>query len=260
MGRSHLSRTVRRRVERPVRRRVPPDVLRLIHRVRRRLRPDRYTDADPTKLVRIDPDDVDGSVLDEYPGTVARGVVEGGDWDLRSEPFDNRPVARAIRQRIDGDDWAETPLPRHILSQAERFGEAWGYDLPDLAAGGVEARCAAVDRLVASIRERGYRTQAELGDRDGRSHPNSAIDPVPRYDEIHVDVGRDGRLLWSCHGQHRLAIARTLDVPAVPVVVARRHSEWQRVRDAVRRGTRDPPEHPDLRDLIRRNSHRAVVE
>lgn len=65
-----------------------------------------------------------------------------------------------------------------------------------------------------------------------------------------VDVGRDGTLLFV-NGRHRLAIAKLLDVDAIPVGVLVRHADWIAHRDAVADGERmpDDPTHPDLVDI-----------
>lgn len=68
--------------------------------------------------------------------------------------------------------------------------------------------------------------------------------------EVLVDIGRDGSLLLG-NGRHRLAIAKLLEVDAIPVGVLVRHADWIVHRDAVADGERvpDDPEHPDLADL-----------
>lgn len=155
----------RRAVGEPLRRRFPLDAYRWYHRGRRSLCLGRYTDADPFAVVRVDPDRIDASVLESAPGVPQWGQVVGGDWDRDTEPFDRRPVPRAIVQRFEaGLEWSETALVDAFDEQLDRFGTAWGYtDRSDL-----DRRCAEVDRLHEAIAERGYRRQSALGARGRR--------------------------------------------------------------------------------------------
>ncbi|MXV61222.1 hypothetical protein GS429_03925 [Natronorubrum sp. JWXQ-INN-674] len=148
-----------------------------------------------------------------------------------------RTFAKAIEQRFVEDlEWEQTAL-------AER------YD-------GLEFRehAEATDRLYQHIREDGYKSQRQLLE----EKPDVAWDGLndamhPLANEIAVDIGRNGEILWNMCGQHRLAIAKVLGIDQIPVQVFRRHAEWQAVRDRVRRGEEIPDElhdHPDLADLL----------
>ena len=59
-------------------------------------------------------------------------------------------------------------------------------------------------------------------------------------------------------GNHRLAIAKVLELSEIPVLVRVRHSVWQQIRDEVRKAdslydldyqTRSHLSHPDLIDI-----------
>ncbi len=216
------------------------------HRLRRRVAPERYTDAPAFALREVDPSRIRESVLESAPGRPQWGRVVDGDWDGRTEPFDERPVPRGIRQRYrEGRDWRDTALFDAFRDQLDRFGNAWGH----VDAAAFDRRCEAIDRLHDAIRDRGYRRQEVL-------HGPDAYATTARLDEICVDIDRDGRLLWRTYGQHRLALAKLLGVDAVPVLVHRRHAGWQARREAVREGHPMPEvdrDHPDLRDLVERD-------
>ncbi len=238
---------IRQTITQPLARRVPVDALRCIHRRRRRLLPHRYTDADPFRIVEVDPTRLERSILEWAPKHPQWGRVEGGAWDRQWEPFDGRAVPTGIRQRFEaGISWRETALFEAYCDQLERFGNAWGHT--DLA--GFDRRCRAIDRLYESIRTEGYRYQHEL---KGDGRPSVAT----RMDEINVDIARDGTLCWRAYGQHRLAIAKLLGLESVPVMIHRRHRGWQARRDRLRRRLRTPAlaqtdemvDHPDLTDL-----------
>jgi len=241
-GRSVVA--IRRGVANPVSRRIPLSLLRRWHRLRRRLWPRRYTDADPLALREIDPCRINRSLLEAAPGRPQWGRVVGGAWEQAWEPFDDRRVPRGLEQRFLADiPWAETALYDAYVDQLKRFGNAWEYTSID----DFERRCREIERLYRSIERDGYREQAELRD--------CGATLGARADEINVDIGHNGTIYWRTYGQHRLAIAKLLDLEAVPVVVQRRHREWQRVRDRVRDGGLTAVdaayrEHPDLYDLV----------
>lgn len=233
------------------------DSLNSWHRIRRRLLRSRYTDADPFALRWVDPTLIERSVLESAPSVGQWGRVIGGDWDREWEPFDERDVPRGIVQRYrEGRPWEETALVDGFVEQLERFGTAWGYT----SMAGFDRRCAEVDHLYESIREHGYRRQESLPPDAGFDRGGS------RLDEITVDVGRKGRFYWRGYGQHRLAIAKVLELESVPVLVHRRHRRWQAIRDDLRESPRSRSErelslvdrtdggqqriHPDLRDCI----------
>lgn len=209
----------------PIGRRISVSLVRRIHRLRRRAVPAWYTDADPFALLEVDPNRIERSVLESAPKRPQWGRVQGGSWDRRWEPFDDRAVPRGLVQRYEeGRPWSETALFDAYLEQLRRFGNAWGYtEIEDF-----ERRCAEIDHLYESIRTNGYRRQAALEGVPGRQSIASLTD------EINVDLARDGTFCWRGYGQHRLAIAKLLDLDTVPVLIHRRHRRWQRVRSQIR--------------------------
>ena len=164
----------------------------------------------------IDPTDIIGVSDNKRP--LHWGEIKGGDWDLDPEPFTERPVYRALRQHyIKEVPWGETPL-KGVFDQKMTEGGAWGYT----SVTEFEERVAEIEQLVESIRTEGYRSKRELA----RESPISTNDPVPpMLDEVTIDIGRDGSVLWRDLGQHRLAIAQLFEVKEIPVYVATRHAD-----------------------------------
>jgi hypothetical protein len=116
--------------------------------------------------------------------------------------------------------------------------------------------------MYEEIAERGYKSKLEYL-REAQAGKDVSLrsqflrfafrHTVMSKDEVAVDIGRDGELLYF-DGKHRLSIAKLLDVESIPIRVVVRHREWQELRDDVRRtGTVDREElrsHPDLQDLL----------
>lgn len=126
----------------------------------------------------------------------------------------------------------------------------------------LEARFAELDAIYDRIVTEGYRSQPEpWADRPDYQRDvfykwDRTLDP--RLDEIGVSIGRDGALLHSDRGDHRSAIAKLLDLEAIPVLVRRRHARWQSIREELATATRYSElterarahlEHPDGRDV-----------
>ena len=197
--------------------------------------PDRYTDADPYKYIYVDPSEIQYTTGEIF--SKRRGWAVDGDWDLNGDRYMDRTFASAIEQRfVDGLDWEETILTDKYEGRI------------------FEERTEAIDRLYRNIREDGYKSQRQLLKEDPEtawSDLNDAMHPL--LNEVAVDIGRDGELLWNICGQHRLAIARILDVDRIPVQVFRRHAKWQKLRNATKDG-KQPSEsvrdHPDLQDVL----------
>jgi len=196
--------------------------------------PHKYTDADPYKHILVDP----SSIEHTSGASRRRGWVEDGEWDENMDRFMQRTRPKAIEQHFDaGIDWNETVLT----------------DIHDEV--GLRRNADAIDQLYQQIREGGYKSQRQLLKESPNTAWNGLNDSMhPLANEIAVDVGRDGQILWNMCGQHRLAIAKILDLDRIPVQVFRRHVEWQSIRDRIRRREKIPQEfqdHPDLVGLLR---------
>jgi hypothetical protein len=134
--------------------------------------------------------------------------VAGGDWDERAERFDDLPVITQLFK--EGRPPEETDLYQRQLQRIEAGDLAWTKGCrtqPEL-----DELFAELIRTFETIRASGYRTQAELGLEGG--------------DEIRICVDRRGRLCVYGGGSHRLAIAKLLDLPRVPVIIGRVHALW----------------------------------
>lgn len=231
-----------------------------IHLTRLRNRYEYEARTDPLEPIYVDPDDVeyvsgrgyaDSDAVSKYKWV---GTVQGGDWDESDRRFEETLVYRAYERHFDqGVSWEETAFFDHVIEEIERGRSMWGCTSREA----FRERCERIDELYAEIRERGYRSQRELLNSGGVILDRSRSTRTNRLvqDEIAVDVGRDGDLLFV-DGRNRLSIAKLLGVNRVPAIVMVRHERWQRLREAVARGDvprADLPDrhrtHPDLRPI-----------
>jgi len=225
-------------------------------RARRRAFPGSVTDADPFKLVLTDPQDIQ-YVEDRTPEQWGR--VRGGSWDQTTTRLEDTAEFQGIRDHfVDDVPWEETAKWERYVHRL-KYGETpKGCTTREE----LRERLERVDEIYDRIQREGYCSQRTLWERvPDRQRAlfykhGRMIDP--RLDEITVTIGRDGRLFHRGRGDHRLTIARVLELPEVPVLVRTRHARWQAIRDSVStaesaddlpKAAQSVLEHPALRDL-----------
>ncbi|MFN0186048.1 MAG: hypothetical protein ACKVQR_19715 [Aquabacterium sp.] len=214
---------------------------------------------DPDRVLELAPSDIVGHThLQPAAGPprelrnavfghdVLPGAVIGGDWDLDVPPFEALAAYRSIEQRVrTGVSWRETDYFKESMRDIESGRPLWNCRNADE----LEARLCYIDGVVDSVRQHGLRRQRDV---------TAAQDPTRRWsDEAEVNIGRDGAILFQ-DGRHRMAIAKVLGVPVIPVKVRVRHLLWQKLREQLldlRRPTSAgallawPAPHPDLADI-----------
>lgn len=201
-----------------------------------RIYPRKYTDANIYKLLLVDPCEISSEI---DPSNRRRGWVETGSWDTNTTNFMDREIPTAIIQHYDKEiPWDCTSLVNYHegdKKEAIKHGRR-------------------IENLKNLLCEQGYMSQRDISSKNPRAawdNLNDAMHPI--VNEIAVDIGRDGELIWNMAGQHRLALAKVLELDHIYVQVYRRHSKWQSYRaDAV--NNKPVPEHltthPDLQDLL----------
>ncbi|GAB7095409.1 hypothetical protein JCM30237_25620 [Halolamina litorea] len=206
--------------------------------------------ADPYRLIRIDPSNVERVVWLRESKFREAGLVVGGDWDRPTTRFTDLDVFQAYERHFeDGVPWEETAFFDRVVDEINDGAAPWGCE----SEAAFRERCDRLDDLYERIAEVGYRTQAELA-ASGEEDPIKRQDSLRTErlkDEIAVHVGRDGELLFA-DGRNRLSMVKLLGLESVPVRVLRRHTDWQGVRDAYCLGEPTVERfagHPDLADL-----------
>jgi hypothetical protein len=163
------------------------------------------------------------------------GVTVDGDWDGGRSLYENPVFAAAEDRYVSGQAWEDTQYFREAADAIARGERYWKVRSKD----DLLDRTREIDALHEALVRDGYRSQEELG--TGRP-----------WDEVVVAIDRDGRFLLV-DGAHRLALAKAVGVPDIPVVVAVRHRRWadfcaEAHAFAVHRDGRlyQPLPHPDL--------------
>jgi hypothetical protein len=224
--------------------------------------PDRVLLLSPTMVVghtRFQPEGSERELRNAVFGPdVIPGSVLDGDWDIDAPPFEALAAYRSIEQRLrQGTPWCDTEYFAESMRDINAGRTLWncrnGEDL--------EARLQYIDSVVDSVRQHGMLRQTEV---------TAQHDPTRRYsDEVEVNVARNGAILFQ-DGRHRLAIAKVLKVPLIPVKVRVRHRQWQVLREQVldlRRAADDgtlmlpyPAPHPDFGDIAADDTAQLAID
>lgn len=183
------------------------------------------------------------------------GLVEAGDWDQSTGEFTELESYKSIYAHfVNRIEWEDTTFFQTNIRLIHEGYIRWGCST-ELQ---YKQRCKELDDLYSQIKKDGYRSQRDLYTRSSRekilSHSNF-FKHQHILDEVVVCVTRSGKFVFSHGGgEHRLSIAKILQIERIPVRVLVRHAEWQELRDTlavlVNRGLRDNLEqqlsHPDL--------------
>jgi hypothetical protein len=195
--------------------------------------------ANPYAVLWINPHEVSKRLVGGWRGHQPPGTIVGGDWDLKVISYADSVKFRGLVERFElGIPWEETSLFRESFrTRLAQKGHVGG--LRSLAELGCYYRNH-VDRLYSIMESDGFQPPSL----------RKRISPVYAY------IGRSGEFLWGPGGNHRLGIAKLLDLEAIPVRIHLRHELWQEVRERVAvdgcaaLGDRFS-RHPDLTDLLR---------
>lgn len=162
----------------------------------------------PESIVRWLTPKEDPGIAHSWPGEVM-----DGDWHLRAKSTvhhrDYRDIdylkQRAIVERFDeGRPWRDTMLfvnhYNDLITSRRIRGKTSISEL--------ETHYCVYDNLYKDIMINGIRVP-------------TLRDPDPTF--IHVHMGPDGEVIASDNGNHRIAIAKYLQLPSIPVKVLRKH-------------------------------------
>ncbi len=191
------------------------------------------------RLIWVSPDDIE--FASHRPNGWWRiGSVMGGDWDELSFPFEHFDFYQSfVAVERNTRTWVETPYYQRVLGDIRAGKEKWGCRSQEQ----LDRRLEYLQELSRSMRELGF-------------IPNNS------GDQIRVDIGRDGDLLF-CDGRHRLTFAKIHKLDRVVIAIGTRHRQWARFkREIVRYAMRNrgqvyaPILHPDLESIGAQHGHK----
>jgi hypothetical protein len=241
--------------------------------------PDDYTDADPFKIIYLDPNDIKYLQLpvgnagfgqkiyidkqgrfDKYKNI---GRVYDGDWDSKKVLIeDHCDIYRLLYDRYKNNmEWSESEIFKKFAEEIRQGKTAWhGCTAID----DLNRRARQVDDLYKNITENGYLLNylAENKDQAYLKYQLKKIDLVSRLNEVTLNIDRDGSFIHNNSGKHRKVIAKLLGIKKIPVRILSRHKKWQEIRNKVSMAKRFEKYcakmesffgHPDLDDILPRS-------
>jgi len=144
----------------------------------------------------------------EQQQKVPLGAVRDGLWDTGSDEFTELTVYKGIEERFrDNKDWIDTTLYTKHNARIRAGKRSYGCNTTRQ----LKNKLHDIDDLYKEIKTNNYKTQQQL---------EGSI-----FDEITVNIGRNGSVLFNRNGRHRLSIAKVLDLDQIPVFVMVRHEE-----------------------------------
>lgn len=210
--------------------------------------------GDPFQVYTVDPEDirhsVSSSILDWKTPLFG---IQDGSWDIQAREISSNNMW--FKHWRDGVAWEETEGYQRIYDRLKRGGSFGHLDVPpkEQDPEDWDEYLSYLDGLYESIKENGYKTQAELL-AEGKS--TDAMHPV--LNEIQVFIGRDGKLMVRT-GRHRLYIAQCLSLDSIPVRTRVRHTGWQQKRDKIsqaesreslKNSYEEYLDHPEVKDIL----------
>lgn len=169
--------------------------------------------------------------------------------ELYIENFEDKIVYQSLYEHFKKKkSWQETKIYKRVANYFANENSLWDcssiYDY--------DKRCKKLDRLYIDIKQNGFKSRKEL--RKDALLKENKIREIKN--EIIVYIGPEGELI-HCNGQHRVSIAKLLNLQKIPVQVLHRHKDWLKLRKEIltyiRREMKGkalrPLLHPDLRDV-----------
>jgi len=239
---------------------TPMSAIKLKTKIYRKIDKTKYTDADPFKIIYVRPDKIwkmeqfipiDQRVEYDSRGRYHYwkniGYVSDGDWDKRAKKY-NTDFYKAAKKRYDGGkDWKETKFVKKNIELLKKKKTVWKGCKTEKE---ILKKCEYYDDLFHDLQKNGYR----------ESQPNTFFGWKGEFDELTLNIGRDGKLMRNNSAGHRLALARIAGIQSMPARVLLRHKKWQERRNRINsassikkldKETKKYLGHPDLRDIAK---------
>lgn len=162
-------------------------------------------------------------------------VLGRGRWLPLLEPLDRSVIHREVADLLAcGGNYRETPAHAALMARL-KAGDPGVRNLQRLdTSERIDAYFEDLQRLIASIRDTGYRRRPAYDGIDSAEQAMAATSPVRPVlvelteSEIGMAVDADGRLVRVGPGNHRMAIARQLGLLRIPVEFRLFHVAWIR--------------------------------
>jgi len=140
------------------------------------------------------------------------GTVLDGDWDYANLELSSLLEYKALEDVIlNGKHWSDSQFAKRGENYIKLGYSSKGFTNAEQF---LREREQQIIDLIESIKTHGVQPT-----------PKSIFDEKV-FDQISVNVARDGKLLFNNRGLHRLSIAKIVGVEKIPISVVVWHSKW----------------------------------
>ena len=192
---------------------------------------------DPQKVLYVPKEDFTISCFEEK--------ISDGDWDLELKNVKDGIVYQGyLDVFFRGKKWKDTELftGKYQAGATRILGYATMYEEEILT--WKRLRCSFIDYMFRAIEKFGYQQD-------------------PYSDFVSILIGRNGEIILN-NGRHRLAAARILKIPLIPILIDVRHTKWVEFKNSIIEYSKKhggmvyaPLKHVDLEDIPSRQKGRA---
>lgn len=156
------------------------------------------------------------------------GTVVAGDWDREVFPLESGSAFLSCREHwINKVPWEQTGRYEVMLKEIQRQEKPVSgcSTLEDIV-----ARYERLDKIYETIRkERRFRTREEKSGRKG------IYRLLNKEDDVIICIDRNGMPMLAGDGQHRISIARILELPVIPATLGVVHPRGLKYLDSYRK-------------------------
>ena len=216
-----------------------------------------FSDANPFKIVYVKPKKIKKIQLPVENAFIKNdsrqrphkykniGKVADSNWDLQTKSWNELDFHKGfIEHFVHNVPWKETKFNEKLLETCD-FNKRWKNSRYEKLKGGNEKKLMKTlkkfDNLFNKIKKEGYK-QTNF------------------YDELTLNISRNGEFIHNNTASHRLSIAKILDIDSIPARILLRHKKWQEIREEISNKkniseltsrAKKHQNHPDLQDLIK---------
>ncbi len=167
------------------------------------------------KIAMIDPKKVKYYDTDRFFASFY--FIQAGNWDLKKASLSDKLQYKIVQELfVEGVDIKDIPCFDDLLLKAKGGNSSMSTeDATEL----VLKKYQKLQNIYEKIKKSGYQTQKELN-KSGVNRFNTW------YDEIRISIDRDGEYILSGSGNHRLMIAKLLQLDLVPAILVRIHYDY----------------------------------